>query len=304
MATTDHVPQLDGAGRGGRTGWRREVSDLVRRAAGGFLFGVPLLYTVEVWWYGSWVHPRWMLGALWVSLIVVTALNRTSCFRDARAMNWRDAAMDGVEIVAVGLVSAATVLVCLREITLATSLQEAVGKTVFEAIPFAVGAALAGPLLSRGGDEAGEDEDGEPPTDLEVGGPAISRTLADASAAAVGALVLSLTIAPIEEIPLIAAAMTPGWLLVLMAASLLISYGIVFQADFSDQAGRRRHEGLFQHPFAETVGAYVISLMVAAFMLLFFQRIGPGQSWETWTTFTIVLGLPATIGAAAGRLAV
>ena len=39
-------------------------------------------------------------------------------------------------------------------------------------------------------------------------------------------------------------------------------------------------------------------------MLLFFQRIGPDQSWETWVSWTIVLGLPACIGGAAGRLAV
>ena len=57
-------------------------------------------------------------------------------------------------------------------------------------------------------------------------------------------------------------------------------------------------------PFAETVGAYVISLSVAALALLFFQRIGPDQDWRTWLAWTVVLGLPATIGGAAGRLAV
>ncbi len=115
---------------------------------------------------------------------------------------------------------------------------------------------------------------------------------------------LAFSIAPTDEIPLIAGAVTAPWLLVIVAASLLISYAIVFQADFADQAGRRRHEGLFQRPFPETAAAYVISLAVAAAMLLFFQRIGPDQSWETWVTWTIVLGLPATIGGAAGRLAV
>ena len=282
-------------------GWRVEVADLVRGAAGGFLFGVPLLYTMEVWWYGSWVHPRWVLGALGVSLVLVIVLNRTSGFRDTRASNWRDAAIDGVEIVAVGLVCAAIVLVCLREITLSSSLAEAVGKTVFEAIPFALGAALARQLLGQMGDS---DDDGEPPADLAVGGPAISRTLADAGAAAIGALVLCLSIAPTDEIPLIAVAITPPWLLALVGVSLAISYAIVFQAEFSDQAGRRRHEGLFQSPLAETAGAYVISLVVAGAALLFFQRIGPDQSWETWVTWTVVLGLPATIGGAAGRLAV
>lgn len=280
--------------------WRDELSDLVRAAAGGFLFGVPLLYTMEVWWYGSWVDPRWMLGALGLSLLVVVVLARTSGFRDVRNTTWRDAAIDGVEIVAVGLACALAVLVCLREITPDTSLVESLGKVVFEAIPFAVGAALARQFLAR--QERGEDD--APAPEVPIDDPAIGRTLADAGAAAIGALVLSFSIAPTDEIPLIASALTPLWLLVIVAASLLTSYAVVFEADFADQAGRRRHEGLFQRPFPETAAAYVISLAVAAVMLLFFQRIGPDQSWETWVGWTIVLGLPACIGGAAGRLAV
>jgi len=291
-------------------GWRQEAGDLVRAAAGGFLFGVPLLYTMEVWWYGSWVDPRWMLGALGVSLVVVMVLTRTSGFRNVRDTTWRDAAFDGIVIVAIGVLCAAAILFCIRELTLATSLEESVGKVVFEAIPFAIGAALARQFLERRErEEEDEDDDGE----ADGGGladalggddPVIGRTLADAGAAAVGALVLCLSIAPTDEIPLIASAMSPPWLLALMAASLLISYAIVFEADFSDQAGRRLHEGPFQRPFAETVGAYVISLSVAALALLFFQRIGPDQDWGTWLAWTVVLGLPATIGGAAGRLAV
>lgn len=278
-------------------GWRREASDLVRGASGGLLFGVPLLYTMEVWWYGSWVDPRWMLGALGVSFVTVLALTRSAGFRDTRVTGWRDALMDGTEMVAVGLVCAAAVLVLLRQVTWDTSLEGAVGATVFEAIPFAFGAALARQFLKRV-----EGDDDEPPA--AVDDPAISRTLADAGAAAVGALVISFSIAPTDEIPMIAQSMTAPWLVAMAGASLVVSYAIVFAADFRDQAARRLHEGLFQRPFAETVGAYVISLAVAGGALAFFQRIGPDQSWETWLTYTIVLGLPATIGGAAGRLAV
>lgn len=299
MAASD---QAAPAGHGTDGGRDRTTSDLMRAAAGGFLFGVPLLYTMEVWWYGSWVHPAWVLGALLVSLGVVAVLNRTSGFRDSRTTTWRDAGFDGVVIVAIGLICAAAVLVCLREIRLGDSLPETIGKTVFEAIPFAIGAALAHQLLER---QAPDDDEGdEPQSAVPAADPAIARTLADAGAAAIGALVLSLSIAPTDEIPMLSGAITPPWLLLLVAVSLLISYAIVFEADFSDQAARRLHEGPFQRPFAETAGAYVVSLAVSAAVLLFFQRIGPDQSWETWVTWTVVLGLPATIGGAAGRLAV
>lgn len=268
---------------------------LVRGASGGLLFGVPLLYTVEVWWYGSRVDPRWALGALAISLGVVTVLARTGGFRDARGAGWRDAALDGLGVVALALVSAAAVLVLLRQITPSTSLDEAVGATVFEAIPFAVGAALAPQLLRDAAPDAGDTPADEAP---------IGRTLADVGAAAVGALVLSFSIAPTDEIPLIASAVTGPWLVLIAGASLIVSYAIVFAAGFRDQHARHRHEGLLQRPVPETVAAYVVSLAVAAAMLLFFQRIGPDQSWETWVTYTVVLGLPATVGGAAGRLAV
>ncbi len=270
----------------------------MRGVSGGLLFGVPLLYTMEVWWYGSWVDPRWVLGALAISFVVVLALNRSSGFRDTRITNWRDAAADGVEMVAISLVCAGTVLVLLRQITFDSSLEEAVGATVFEAIPFAFGAALSRQLLKHvEGDDRERDAAARDPQ-------AIGRTLADAGAAAVGALVLAFSIAPTDEIPMVAQAVTPPWLLLIVAASLVISYAIVFAADFLDQDARRRHEGPFQRPVPETVGAYIISLAVSAAMLAFFQRIGPDQSWETWLTYTVVLGLPATFGGAAGRLAV
>lgn len=283
--------------RGGRSPARAARDRLVRGAAGGFLFGVPLLYTMEVWWYGSWVHPGWMLGALLLSLGAVVVLVRTGAFRDTRRTGWRDGLIDAVELVAIALVCSAAVLVLLREISTGTSAREALGKIVFEAIPFAIGAALAGQLFARTGDD--EDEQAGAPPEATIG-----RTVADAGAAATGALVVAFSIAPTDEVPMIGAVLTPGWLLAVVAASLVISYAIVFEAGFADQAGRRAHEGPFQRPLAETVGAYLIALATAGAMLAFFQRIGPGQSWETWVTAVVTLGLPAAIGGAAGRLAV
>lgn len=50
--------------------------------------------------------------------------------------------------------------------------------------------------------------------------------------------------------------------------------------------------------------SYLVSLLSAAFMLWFFHRLGPNDPWQIWLSYTIVLGLPATVGGAAGRLAV
>jgi uncharacterized membrane protein len=44
--------------------WMTEINDIIRGACGGFLFGIPLLYTMEVWWIGSLVKPQLMMLAI------------------------------------------------------------------------------------------------------------------------------------------------------------------------------------------------------------------------------------------------
>ena len=64
---------------------------------------------------------------------------------------------------------------------------------------------------------------------------------------------IAFNLAPTDEIPLLAAAASPPWQLVMIATSLLISYGIVFQAGFFDQQKRKQQKGIFQRPSSETV---------------------------------------------------
>jgi putative integral membrane protein (TIGR02587 family) len=93
------------------------------------------------------------------------------------------------------------------------------------------------------------------------------------------------------------------WLIVMMIASLVLSYGIVFQANFTSQGQRRLQTGLFQSPSGETIFSYLVSLVAAALMLAFFRQIDLSTPWDLALSSVIVLGLPATIGGAAGRLA-
>ncbi len=293
-------------------GWSRELDDLVRGVSGGFLFGIPLLYTMEVWWIGSFVDPPRMLVALAASFVVVLLLNHTGGFRRSADIRLRDAAIDSVEALAIGVVCTSLVLVLLRRITFDTPLDEALGKVIYEAVPFTLGVALARQLLSSGGDtnsssrgvaaQAEEDAgfgqgDGQPRAQL-------NATAADVGATLVGALFVAFNIAPTDEIPMLAASSEGPWLLAMIVASLLISYAIVFEAGFADQEQRMRQRGVFQRPLSETVASYLISLVAAAIMLWFFESLSFDDPWQMWLRYTLVLGLPATIGGAAGRLAV
>lgn len=305
-----------------RQQWIEELRDVVRGASGGFLFGIPLLYTMEVWWIGSYTDPPLMLVVLAITFVIVFLLNRTDGFRQLSPDGPLQAAMDSVEALAIGIICVTTVLVLLREITLETSLNEVLGKIILEGVPFSIGVALARSIMMSGAnqdtnqdvdqgaeqspDQQAEDRSSNAPKTLDQSKPAerYSPVLADVGATLVGTIFIAFNVAPTDEIPMLTAASSPLWLLAIMAASLVISYCIVFAAGFTTQDRRLHQQGLFQRPVIETVMSYLVSLTAAAMMLWFFHRLSPSDPWTSWLEQTLILGLPATIGGAAGRLAV
>jgi putative integral membrane protein (TIGR02587 family) len=277
---------------------RQELVDIVRAVSGGMLFGIPLLYTMEVWWIGSETQPGRMLGILLLTFVPVLLLIRTSGFRTTRDTRWRDALMDSVETVALGLVSVTVLLVLLREITASTPLEEALGKIVYEATPFSIGIALAQHVLRRGRAQGDDDKGRGKRADRDVHG-----TVADIGATAIGSIFVAFNVAPTDEVPMLAAAMPSAWLVGVMAASLVVSYCIVFVAGFADEEHRRTQPGVLQHPVTETVATYLVSLACSAAMLWFFQRLAAEDPLQLSLAHVVVLGLPAAVGGAAGRLA-
>ena len=285
--------------------WRREAVELVRAVSGGMLFGIPLLYTMEVWWIGSETQTARMVAVLAFMFVPVFLLTRTAGFRTTKDIRWRDALIDSVETVALAVVSVFLLLVLLREVTTATPLEEALGKIVYEATPFAIGSAIAQHVLRRGRAQGDDDSDnGEGNGEGKGEGKDLHATVVDVGATVIGAVFVAFNVAPTDEVPMLAAAMPGVWLIAMIGASLLISCCIVFVAGFSDQERRRNQPGILQHPVTETVASYLISLVVAGGMLWFFQRLGAEDPVGVSLSHVIVLGLPAAVGGAAGRLAV
>ncbi|MBW4649697.1 MAG: TIGR02587 family membrane protein [Kastovskya adunca ATA6-11-RM4] len=285
----------------------QELRDIIRGTSGGFLFGIPLLYTMEVWWIGSQISPPVMLIILAVTFVVVFMLNSTEGFRQNKRVTFLDTVIDSVEALAIGIVSATMILILIREIDLSTPLYETLGKSVLESVPFSLGAALARASLSgdRWTNSDGKSpEKQQPITRKTTHKSHIQATLSDIGATLIGALIVGFNIAPTDEVSMLDAAVSPPWLLAFIAASLLISYCIVFEAGFTSEKKRRKQSGLFQRPVSETVISYLMSLIAAVSMLFFFQKLNFSDPWTMWLSSTIILGLPATIGGAAGRLAI
>lgn len=293
---------LQSSEAGWSAAWRSEGVDVVRAISGGLLFGVPMLFTVEVMWTGQHTSASQSLFVVASSLLLLTALNRIGGFREDADVRLRDAFMDAVEGMAVAVVLVFAMLVLLGEVDRSMPFEVVAGKGAYELLPVCIGIGVANTLLKGRPDAGEEEDDGSQPMQPAAPASAVNRSIADLGAGLIGALFVSLSIAPTDEVTMVAAGLSPLWLLVLVAASLLIAYAIVYVADFSGQPGRHGSGGLLQHPVVETLTSYIAGLAVALALLALFQRSDVPPS--VLLAQVIVLGLPAAIGGAAGRLAV
>lgn len=289
--------------------WSTEFDDLMRAVAGAFLFGVPFLYTMEVWWKGSFIAPPRMLLTLGIAYVALVLLDLGGGYRAQRPRTWGRIFTDSLEALAVALVCAALSLLLIGLINLDTGLEANLGRIVMEALPFSIGVGIANSVMQRG---AGQDDENESTGQANSAEDAAAQwhdhawhgTLADAGATALGAVIIAFAIAPTDEIPLVSCALSTARLLAYIGVSLVLSYIIVFEAEFGAQGERRTQPGIFQSPISETLASYLISLLISLSMLWVFQLVRAEDPWSLWVSYTIVLGLPATIGGAAGRLAV
>lgn len=277
--------------------WREAVEDALRGIAGGLLFGVPLLYTMEVWWLGQTATSAHALAALVLAAVPLAALVAGIGFRRRAGMTAVEAGVDVVTALGLGVLSVGAVLVVLQRITPSTPVPVAARMVVFELAPFALGAAVAGEVFARTSDRA---------RGKNAGSGAVGRgdgTVADVAATVMGASFVALAIAPTEEVPLLASGIERPWLVVLVGAALAVTYLIVFSAGFGDQAHRRHgQQGLLQRPTTETFVAYLLSLVVSGALLWFFRNLSSDP--VDALVQAVVLSFPAAIGGAAGRLVV
>ena len=284
--------------------WTEELRAILRGTAGSFLFGIPLLYTVEVWAIGSATGSLRLLGVQAVTFVVVLLLTQIEGFRRSLTIQPIETVLESIEALGIGIVCAAIALILLRRITLETPLSEALGKLIFEGVPFSLGVTLARSTLERR--PRPRRTPAEPfadpfATETTSFRSILRDTLIDIDATLIGAIVIAFSIAPTEEIAIIASALPDLWLLLVMAASLLVSYIIVFASGFTDR-GERAERGLLLTPVTETLVAYVVVLIASALMLIFFQQLSGSDPWQEWLGNIIVLGLPASVGGAAGRI--
>ncbi|MBA2277053.1 MAG: TIGR02587 family membrane protein [Chloroflexia bacterium] len=286
-----------------RADWRRERDDLLRALSGGFLIGTPLIYTMETWTAGAGASTSRVLLFVGIAFLVNLLFIVFAGFRSGEAGARRPLG-DALEATAIALVTSGVSLALVHQFELGQPLNVTLGLIAVDAMPIAFGISVANHLLGQeqGRDQPGEGERGHEDAEREFHG--IRALLLDAGAAFAGALFLSFNIAPTDEVPMLASEIPSLGLPLIALFSLALSYAIVFAAGFSGQDRRLRTRGPFQRPLTETAVSYVTALFASVAMLLVFGQIEVGMSWTVVYAQVVVLGLPASIGAAAGRLAV
>lgn len=276
---------------GDRRSATESAQNLIRATGGGLLIGLPLLFTQEVWYHGFVLHPLKILFLVVVAFVVVVGYNVTSGFR--KDSSFFEVLVDSVEAMGLGILVALVALILLGRLEADMSLREVVGKVALEAIPIAFGASLARTQLASD-EDSGDDED-------EAGrsiGP-FGRLFV----AAGGALLFSLNVAPTEEPVMLGIEADWRLLLLLMAVSILLTFALVFYADFRGGRPARAGDSPMDHPLSETLAAYAISLGVSLLLFWSFDRT-EGTGLRAILGMTVVLGFVASLGAAVGRLLV
>jgi len=270
----------------------QSLREYARGVAGGLLFSLPLLYTMEVWWAGFTSHGFRLAAyvaatfALLIGYNYFLGLRRDACFGEV--------VIDSVEETGLGLAVAFVVLFLLGRFELDMPASEIVGQTVIEGMTVAIGVSVG---TSQLGGEGGDGDKGVEGANTHDGAQHFGAQLVMALC---GAVLFAANVAPTEEIVMIAVESSAWRLLGLALVSLALAALILYYSEFSGSKKNVRFDA--RHDVVVgTVVTYAVALFASALILLFFGRFD-GQALSACVAQTVVLGAAATLGASAGRL--
>ena len=266
---------------------RNYAVGLGRAFAGATIFGLPLLMTMEMWWLGHSLAPLMLIQFSLANLAILYGLSKVAGFEESHRS--LDDVLDVLAAYAVGVVVSIVGLTLIGVIGPDTDFSEAVGKIAIQAVPASFGAMIGARIMGEDKIEQDEQWRDTYPGQLFL--------------FAAGALFLSFTIAPTEEVLLISFQITPWHALLLVLLSILLLHLILHVVGFRGQDKRTSMgEGralLLRH----TLPGYAIAALMSAYVLWTFGSTG-GLDWPHLIMAIAVLGFPAALGAAIARIVV
>ena len=265
-----------------RRAQRRFLLEVARAFAGAVLFSFPILMTMEMWHFGLVLQRFRIAVFIAVALPLLFAFSRYLGFRSDRRRSLVPTLLDAAVTVLVGIVTALVMLTIFDVFSPFGELSVIIPTVALQTVPASIGAAFAR-------QQVGEASSQELP----------SGYWGEILVMLMGATVLSFNVAPTEEMLLLALMMRPEHLVVLVALSLVALHAIVYGLQFRGQ--HEQKGGPWHAVLKFTFAGYLVALAVSAFLLWVFGRLD-GAGLETTLAQVVVLGFPATLGAAAGRI--
>ena len=280
---------------------KESLAEYAQGVVGGLLFSFPLLYTMEIWYAGFLAQPYQLIVMMMATFLLLLGYNRFAGMHPGTS--WKNVLIDSVEEMGIGLVMSFCILLMLNRIQFGeNSIDEIMGKVITEAMFVSIGVSIGTAQLGNSVKEEneGEGEEKEPSEAEKAGTERRSGKVALVVLALCGSIIVGGSVAPTEEVLLIAVEAKPYHILVIAIASILLSLVVCYFSDFKGVDRLDDQPTLYEIVF-ETCLTYCTALIASAFVIWYFFGFSDTGLWNILAQ-CIVLGLIASLGASAGRL--
>lgn len=268
---------------------KKTLKEFGRGIIGGLLFSLPLVYTMEVWWAGFLAPPSYQLSAIVVTFLLLLGYNRYAGMK--KDSTFWEVCWDSVEEIGLAFVVSFLFLLLISRIDFGMSFDEIAGKVIIESMVVAIGISVGTAQLGSNGEEEDEKKgmDGDDKNS--------STFMKHIVLTICGSVLFASSVAPTEEIQMIAVESETIDLLLMVLVSLFLSFVILY---FSDFTGTKKKDTGWGQILLHLATAYLIALIVSVTFLWFFGRIQDSSVYHVISQ-TIVLAIPAGLGGSAGR---
>lgn len=274
-----------GQGRGDSVG--TELREQGRGITGALLVvGLSFLYTMETWWLAWRLSVAALVAYAFVGLAGVLVVLRYSGFRSDEEGHGerspRRLVVNFTELLVQSFVAAYGTLLLFGIVEPGDPLAVVARLGLVQVVPLGLGAGLANELLGQA-DERSQERSLFPDT-LPI--------------LVIGAVFFSFPLAPTEE--MVVVALQSGWwrTALVVVVTLLVVHLVLYELQFRGQQ-RRVEERSIPLRAGATFMVYLVGVVVATAMLLAFGHFY-GTTLSEHVQLVVVLGFPASVGAAAG----
>ena len=274
---------------------KKEIKEVLREYGrgimGGLLFSLPLLYTMEMWWRGFTAGPIYLISYVFATYLLLLGYNSYAGMK--RDTSFKGVMWDSVEELGLAVVLSFLVLGIIGKISLGMSTDEILGKVIVESMMVAIGISVGTAQMgqeSKGGTGKSDSDEGNDKKQNEY--------IKSLVLSICGAVLVASSVAPTEEIIKIAVEVSGVHLILMVILSMLSMAAVLYFVRFKGAVTEKQSN--FQMAF-HCVMEYIVALLVSFGLLYFFGRVS-GYSLYVVLAQVIVLGVPAAIGASAGKL--